>query len=265
MRQVEAIINWELALVFERLKISNRLILEQGYSRSGDFCAIAYIGVQDESYHFRTAKSYLDLFVLTCALTIDVSSTYGNFMGIEISDLSKLGEKRVTAFEKVNLLWDYMQHPRIEPILLVKERFCELLDDRQQILDSYLGLALRYYYYAIQSYFRKPKRMDEMILDLTIVAETLFSTGTNFKRNLKHRLSNFITGDEDQKLIIAKNIGYFYEYRSAIVHGIRKKKKITVNDIATVKNYIQKALDKALSKRLFQKDELIEYIESDSS
>lgn len=249
---------------FERLKISNRLILEQLASPEGDYCVIAYVGVEDEPYHFRTAKSYLDLFILTCALTSDISATYRLGVGMEISELSELGEHRITGFEKANLLWDYMQHPMIKLILLVKGRYCELLEDRQQILDSYLGLALRYYYYAIQSYFRKPKRFDEMIIDLTIAAETLFSTGTYFKRNLKHRLSKFLARDEDQKIEIAKNIGNFYEYRSAIVHGIRRKKKITLNDIATVKNYIQNAIDKALSNRLFKKDDLIEYIELES-
>ena len=60
---------------------------------------------------------------------------------------------------------------------------------------------------------------------------------------------------------IAKNIGSFYSYRSAIVYGGTKKRKITLKDIASVKNYIWKAIDKALTQKLFKKNELIEYIE----
>jgi len=60
---------------------------------------------------------------------------------------------------------------------------------------------------------------------------------------------------------IVKNIGLFYSYKSAIVHVGTKKGKIALKDITSVKNYIRKAIDKALTQKLFKKNELIGYIE----
>jgi hypothetical protein len=90
-----------------------------------------------------------------------------------------------------------------------------------------------YYYFALQAYFREPKRIDIMIIDLTISAEALFSTGRAFKRNLKHRLSNLIARDEAQKIEIAKNIGSFYEYSARAPEGL----KDLLHDLKVLKVY----------------------------
>ncbi len=100
-----------------------------------------------------------------------------------------------------------------------------------------------------------------MIIDLTISAEALFSTGIHFKKNLKHRLSTFIARDETETTEIAKKIGDLYDYRGAIVHGGTKKRKIALNEIMSVKNYVKRAIDKALSLKLYEKKGLINHID----
>ena len=60
---------------------------------------------------------------------------------------------------------------------------------------------------------------------------------------------------------IVKNIGSFYSYKSAIVHGGTKKRKIALKDKASVKNCFRKAIEKAFTQKLFKKNELIEYLE----
>jgi len=152
MHQVEAIIEWDLMSAFNILIISDRLILESVISPSGDHCALAYVGVEDETNFFRTATSYLELFLLTCALTSDISATYRNVIGTTISSLNDLGKQSVIGYEKIHVLNENIQSPINKPILLAKGRFRELEEDRQEIIDSYLGLALRYYYFALQAY-----------------------------------------------------------------------------------------------------------------
>lgn len=258
MHQVECIIKWGLLPTFGRFRISDRFLLEQVAGPEGYF-TFAYVGVEDED-KIKEAISTIDLFLLTSALSNDVIATYHNVIGTDLPSLEDLGKNRAaynTGYETIKVMGS--MPISLNPLPSIKERFLELNEDRQKILGSYLGLALRYYYFAIQSYLREPKRIDEMIIDLSISAETLFSTGANFKKNLKHRLSHFLANNDSNRSEISKTIGNFYDYRGAIVHGRTKKKKISLKEIIHTKNYIQKAIDKALSLRLFLKKELIEY------
>lgn len=264
MHQVEAIITWKALTLFEKIKISDRLILEQVASSSKEyFCYIAYVAVEDEPhYYFNTAKSYLDLFVLTCALASDISATYRLGVGIKISDLKELGEKRVTGFEKVTMLNENIQLPMNQPILLLKKRFCELEEDRQEIINSYLGLVLRYYYFALQAYDREQKRIDEMIIDYAISLEAFIKERRDKSPEIIDKLSRFIA-EYESKSEVTKIMKNFYSLRNDIVHG--NKKPITLEDLKAtliVKRYIKKAIDKALYLKLYEKIKLIKYLES---
>ena len=259
MHQVECIIKWDSPPIFGRFRLSDRFLLEQVAGPEGYF-TFAYVGVEEEDRFFKEAVSTIELFLLTSALSNGVIATYHNVIGTDLPSLQDLGKYRAaynTGYETIKVM-DSMPIS-LNPLPSIKERFLELNKDRQKILESYLGLALRYYYFAIQSYLREPKRIDEMIIDLSISAEALFSTGANFKKNLKHRLSYFLASNDSDRSEISKIIGDFYDYRGAIVHGGTKKKKISLKEIFLTKNYIQKAIDKALSLKLFRKKEIIEY------
>lgn len=261
MQQVECILEWGLPPTFGRFRISDRFLLEQVAGPEGYF-TFAYVGVEDEDRFFKEAVSTIKLFLLTSALSNDVIATYHNVIGTDLPSLEDLGKYRVaynTGYETIKVMGS--MPISLNPLPSIKERFLQLNEHRQKILGSYLGLALRYYYFAIQSYLREPKRIDEMIIDLSISAEALFSTGANFKKNLKHRLSYFLASNDSDRSEISKIIGDFYDYRGAIVHGGTKKKKISMNEIFLAKKYVQKAIDKALALKLHQKKELIEYIE----
>lgn len=260
MHQIEAIINLKILPIFERLKISDRLILEQVAFPSGDLCYLAYIGVEDEPYHFNTANSYLELFVLTCALASDISANYRLCGGIEISDLNELGEQRVTGFEKVHVLDENMQLPMNKPFLVVKKRFRELEEDRQGIIESDIGLALRYYYFGLQAYYREPKRIDEMVRNYATSLEAFLKERRDKSPQIIDKLSRFIANYEIKREITNK-MKKFYDLRNNIVHG--DKKIITSEDFKNtleVKRYIHKAIDKALSLKLYEKTKLIKYI-----
>lgn len=270
MHQVEFLIEWNLLpSVIGRLQVSERLVIEDAWNQQRDYLtngksksyALAYVGVEDEPSFFKTAVSYIEFLLLVCALTSDISGTYQLGIGTEISDFGELGKRRVgfPSYEKVNVLSSPPE--LIEPILAAKSRFLQLEKDRQQIMDGYLGLALRYYYFALQSYDRG--RIDEMIIDLAITAEALFTKeDKNIVHNLKCRLSSFIAGNETERNEIMKRINEFYSLRSTIVHGNKKNFSLSEAELTGIaKTYIQKAIDTALTLKLYSKDELLKRIE----
>lgn len=267
MHQLEFVINFKNITypTFGKLRISDRLILEflvspekETLSGAEPSITMAYVAIEDEDWP-RNAYSIIDLFTLTLALIGDISATYRNPIGTDIPSLNELSKIRITyadyKMHKIHASPDYEK-----PILTAKEQYLKIEDDRDIILNCYLGLALRYYYYALQSYHREPRRIDEVTIDLSIAAEALFSTGIYFTKNLKYRLSNFITQDQSEKAKIAKLISNFYDYRSDLMHGRLTKRKITLNEIIAVKQYIKRAIIKTLFLRLYDKKQLIKYI-----
>lgn len=263
LHQVEFLIEGDLFHPpIDRLQVSERLIIESAWSdqqstptRQSKLYAFAYVGWKDEPNFFREAIAYIDFFCIICALT--TSMPVNRWMGaaIPISKFDELGKNKVSFpdYAKPKALTEYMQSEFSKPILLVKERFLLLEKDRQRIMGDYLGLALSYYYYAVQAY--SESRFEEMVIDLAIAAEALFSTGKHYKSILKRRLSSFITDDDSKRDEIAKRIGDFYDLRCAIIHG--GKKKIPLSDVQIVSAYIQKAIDKALLLKLYTKEEML--------
>ncbi|MCP8306267.1 MAG: hypothetical protein H3Z49_04070 [archaeon] len=249
-----------------RLQVSERLILENAWekypSSDSQFFAFAYVGSEDESNHFTEAITYIDFFLLLRALLYNTVVTHKVGAATPISTLNDLGKKKVSfpKFKKANIEED-MNSELSKSILLTKEYFLKFEKDFQRIMGGYLGQALRYYFFALQTFDRG--HLDEVLNNLAITAEVLFSNREKIKENLKCRLSSFIADDETERFEISKRIGDFYDLRSAIVHG--GKKKITFNDVKIPSIYIQKAIDKALSSKLYLKEELIRNVDKKDS
>jgi len=263
LKQVEFLITgYLLPPSIGRLQISERLILEKvrgihDYARN-DVEARAYVAIEDEPSFFQNASSYLDFFILVHSLTNFSSLSYSIGPAIELSNLDDLGKESVSGYEKVIVLNESIESPFCKPILSAKERFLQLEANRQKIMDEYLGLALRYYYYTARA--NNLQRIGELIINLSISAEALFSTGRDFKTNLKYRLSTFIADSEQERDEISQRIGDFYDLRSVIVHGRMRKKNIPV-EVIYPSNYIKRAIDKAFNLKLYTKKELLQYIE----
>jgi hypothetical protein len=220
---------------------------------------LAFVGVEDEPNFFKRASSKINLFLLLHALITGQAATYHQGAGIPLSTLENLGRNRVTfpGYEKIIHLNEDMKLELSKSILLTKERFLQLEKDRDRILDGHVGLALRYYYRAAQASGKR--RIAEVVIDLAIAAEALFSKEPPYTSNLKRRLSSFVAQDESERKEIAKKIGKFYHLRGAIVHG--EKKEIPLGAVRTASEYIRKAIDKALSSSLYTKAELIQAVD----
>jgi hypothetical protein len=253
--QVEFLIKGSLLpLTIGKLQVSERFILEHVFGERAR-AAVAYLGVEDAPNCFITAGSHVGFFLLLNALITGRPATILSGVAIRISTLDELGKTRVSFanYEKIGVP-DDLGSELSKPILRTRERYLQLEKDVQIIMNEQLGLALRYYYYAVQAYSRM--QAAEVVIDLAIAAEALFSSGGNYTSNLKRRLSNFIARDEFEKEEVAKQMGKFYGLRGAIVHGGRKE--ISPDDVRFAGEYIRKALDKALSSKLYTKQDLLQ-------
>jgi hypothetical protein len=268
VHQVEFLVECNLLpMTIGRLQVSETLIFEQALSwgttptgQSKSY-ALAYVGVEDDPkpHYFLFARAYLDFFLMIYSLTTDQPVTHFMGVGTKIPNLEALGTKRVSFpdCEKVTVLNENMESVFSKPILSAKQRFLKLEEDRQTIMQGYLGLALRYYYFALQANERG--HFDEVVVNLAIAIEAIVSTGKNFTKNLKQRVSILISDDESEKTDIAKKLGDFYDLRGAIVHGGRKE--IPLADVRMVSGYVRRAIERVLSLKLFSKKELIRSIE----
>ncbi len=262
LKQVEFLVQGHLLpMTIGRLKVSPRFVIESAIAKKdikGIF-ALAFLGVEDETNFFTKARSTMNLFLLLHALTTGQAVTHLMGIATPLSALADLGKNRVTfpSYEKVTHLNEDWKSKLTKPILLTKKRFLRLETDMDRILDEHVGLALRYFYYAAQADSRR--RFAEVVINLAISAEALFSKEPPITGNLKRRLSRFIADGELERERIAEKIGKFYRLRGAIVHG--GKKEVPLDTVRTAWGYIQKAIDKALSSRIYTKAELIQEAE----
>ena len=265
LKQVEFLIQgYLLPMTIGRLQVSPSFVIEEAVSKKdlGGFFALAFVGVKDEPNFFKRASSKMNLFLLLHALITGQATTYLRGAAIPLSTLDDLGKNRVTfpGYEKVVLLDENMKSELSKPILLTKERFLQLENDMDRILDGHVGLALRYSYRAAQASGKR--RVAEVVIDLAIAAEALLSRESPYTANLKRRLSIFIADNETERSEIFKKIGEFYRLRGLIVHGERiNARKIPLVDVRAASEYIRKAIDKALSSKLYTKAELIQKVD----
>ena len=266
LHQVEFLIEGDLLPpTIGRLRVSEKLILEpvwRGGSESrlsyepADY-AIAYVGVATpkETNYFPIAVGYLDFFLLIYSLISGEPVTTRVGIGTTLDDISSLGAKRIgfPSFEKIHVLGEYKDDFLSKPILDAKERFLLLLPDRQKIMDSPLGLALTYYYFAVLA---SRRRLEHAIIDLIIAGEALLCTDTiKIRKNLSRRLSALIAENEMEKTEISKKMRKLYGLRCGIVHGGGKKPSL--NDVPILFSYVRRAIERGLSLRHLSKEELV--------
>ncbi len=262
LKQVEFLLQGSLLpLTMGRLHVSPSFIIEEATSKKdyGGPFALAFVGVRDEPEFFRKASSKVEFFVLLYALITGKAVTLTTGGSTPLSTLDNLGKNRISfsSYRKVVHYGEDFQSMFSRPVLLTKERFLQLEEDKNIILDQYVGLALLYYYYATRA--SRERRVAEVVIDLAIAAEALFSREQPYTAHLKRRLSSFIARDKFERKEIEKKMGQFYRLRGTIVHGERKG--IPPADVRRVSDYIRRAIDKALSSKLYTKAQLIQEVD----
>lgn len=270
LHQVEFLIEgYLLPLTIGELRVSDKLILERVW-RSGresrlshepaDY-AIAYVGVATpkETNYFPIAGDYLDFFLLLYSLVSGQAVTLTMGGGTTLDDMNSLGAKRITfaGFEKIHVLGEHKDDLFSRSILDTKERFLQLLPDRQRIMGSPLGLALTYYYLAVRA---SERRLEEAVIHLMIAGEALLCTETiRIRETLSRRLAALIAQNETEKAEISKKMRKLYELRCGIIHGGGKKPSLS--DVRTLFNYVRRAIERGLSLKHLSKKELVEKLE----
>ena len=248
--------------MFGEAHISKHLLIEAVYSINLEpekfNYALAYLATQKEDNYFITAKNQIDFFVIIYSLVSSSPLTVKMGFGTPLEDLESLGKKRVGFQEFEKLHFDGV-FPKgyFNTILKTKDRFLQLLPERQEIMESHMGIALIYYYFALRA-----RMLEETIIDLMIAIEALLITkDTRIRSPLSDRLSTLIAKNEMDKMSISKRMRELYDLRSNIVHGGRKKH--TIDDMRTLLNYVQRAIDRALTLRTMSKKELIEKLDKE--
>jgi len=266
LHQIEFLIEgYLLPPTIGRLQVSEKLILERVWRRGSEYLlshepadyAIAYVGVATpkEAHFFLIARDYLDFFLLIYSLASGQPVTTTMGIGTTLNDLSSLGAERISFpnFEKIHVLGEYTENFLSKPILDAKERFLQLLPDRQRIMENPLGLALRYYYYAVLA---SRRRLEDAVIHLMIAAEVLLCERDDKKtKTLSSRLSTLIAENEKEKTEVSKKMRKLYGLRSGIVHGGGKRPSL--GDTKTLFNYIRRAIERCLSLRYLSKKEVL--------
>jgi hypothetical protein len=266
LHQVEFLIEgYLLPPTIGRLCVSEELILESvwragsesRFSHEPANYVIAYVGVAapEESNYFPAARDHLDFFLLIYSLISGQPVTSMMGIGTTLDDMSSLGTKRVgwSSFEKIHVLNERWDDLFCKPILDTKRLFLLLLPDRQKIMESPLGLALTFYYFAVLA---SRRRLEEAVIDLMIAGEALLiARERDKKKNLSRRLSTLIAEDEKEKAEISEKMLKLYKLRSDIVHG--EGVKPSFDDVKILFDYMRRAVERGLSLRHLSKKELI--------
>jgi len=257
--QVEFLLEgYVLPMTIDELIVSNRFLLEAVSSKNNatkSEYVIAYVAIEDKSNFFKPAMDEIEFFILIYALIAGQFVTSRTGAGIELHDLGSLGKKRVAFgdFEKLHLIQTVKDHFLTKPIFETKELFLKLLAKRQKIMDSHIGLALIYYYFAVQA---SQKRFEHSIINLMIALEgLLIKEGDKIRGCISNRVANLIAEEAKERTLISKRMKELYTLRSHIVHG--RGKKPSFNDTRQLFKYSRKAIQKAISIGTLSKEELI--------
>jgi len=266
LHQVEFLIEGHLLPpTIGRLCVSEELILESVWRAGSESMlshelanyAIAYVGVETpkELNYFPAARDYLDFFLMIYSLVSGQPVTSIMGIGTTLDNMTSLGTRRVgwSSFEKIHVLDEREDDLFCKPILDTKRLFLLFLPDRQRVMESPLGLALTFYYFAVLA---SRRRLEEAVINLIIAGEALLITKDENKReNLSRRLSTLIGKNEMEKAEISREMRKLYDLRSSIVHGGRKRPSF--NDVKILFDYVRRAIESALSLRHLSKEDLL--------
>ena len=264
MYQVEFLIEGNLMpATLGQLRIGDRLLLQNAMSRGGHFGprgeykqhALGFVAVPTEGNFFKEAAELLDLFLLIYALRSGQPAVHFMGIGTDLIDVVSLGGHRSTwpEIEEVHALHPDVNHHLSKPIVSAKELFLKLEREKETILGGYLGLALRFYYCALQAFERG--RLDETVIDLAVAGEAIVSTGGNFTQNFKTRLSKLIEENPSGRKETAKKLYELYHLRGSIVHGGGGQP--LVSDVGIYADYMRRAIEYCLAHGFFAKEDLL--------
>jgi hypothetical protein len=213
------------------------------------------VATPKEADYFPTAQNYLDFFLLIYSLVSGQAVTTIMGIGTTLDNISSLGTKRVSfpSFKKIHVHGEDKDNFLTKPILDAKKRFLLMQPDRERIMGSSLGLALRYYYFAVLA---SSRRLEEAVVDLMTAGEALLITKDERIRGpLSKRLSTLVAENKVEATEILKKMRKLYDLRCGIVHG--RGKKPSFNDMKTLFSYVRRAIDRSLSLRHLSKEELV--------
>ena len=266
LHQVEFLIEGNLLpMTMGELRVSEKLLFEQAWLKESESLpsweqksyTLVYVAVEAprNTNYFLIARDYLDFFLLIYSLVSNQPVTSRVGVGTNLENINFLGDNRVgfPSFEKVHFVGEHKNSLLSRSILEAKELFLSLVPNKQEIMESSLGLALVYYYYAVLA---SRRRLEEVIINLVIAGEALLiSDNTKIMQKLSRRLSRMIAETGKERTEIAKKMRKLYGLRCGIVHG--GKKKPSTYDVGTLFDYIKRAIKKGLTSREFEKMELI--------
>ena len=260
--QVEFLLEgYVLPMTIEELRISDRFLLESAYPKNksdGSFYSLAYVATEEKSNYFKSVINYVDFFILIFALVSGQHVTFKTGVGTKIKNLTNLGKKRFTFpdYERIHVISTGKDEFWTKPIFEIKDLFLKLLPSRQQIMDSHVGLALIYYYIAVQA---SQRRYDQAIINLMIALEALLIEKDDKIRGcISNRIASLIAEKSEERDQISKEMKELYDLRSHIVHG--RGKKPTLKDTRLLFKFARKSIQKTLSFEIFSKKELIKKI-----
>lgn len=247
------------------LRVSEELVFEKvwregteyGLSHEQTDYAIAYVGVEapEGSNFFPAAIEYLDFFLLLYCLVSNVPISTMVGTGTILDQKSALGAKRIgwSSFEKLQVLDEREDDLFCKPILDTKKLFLTLLPEKQRIMESSIGLALVFYYFAVLA---TKTRFEETIINLMIAGEALLiDKERQKKKNLSRRLSVLIAKDEEEKVKVSDRMQKLYKLRSDIVHG--EGVKPSDDDVRTLASYVKRAIERCISLRDLTKKQIL--------
>lgn len=225
------------------IKVTDRLILRKPKEPSDQMVqignelvpatdALVWITTDESQDKFKLAEEYLqkflELFLLTNGHVVRIYK-YGSAVNLakhkfgEIDYGEMKGMKMLRAEGEIKL-WSDLDD--------LKWTFPKLFNILQSGENAYLRLALSYYHRAVLS-----NKLEEILIDLMICAEALFSKGDEYGKTIASRLSSMVSKDENE---ISKEVKELYGKRSAIVHG--SYSKIDPQKIANFFRYLGQAL-----------------------
>lgn len=261
--QVEFLLEgYVLPMTIEKLRISDRFLLEAAYPKNNkdqSFYTKAFVATEEEGNYFKSVIDEVEFFVLIYTLISGQGVTSRTGIGIDIEKLSDLGKKRFTFpdYEKIHVMSKGKDEFLTKPILETKELFLKYLPRRKKIMDGPLGLALIYYYVAVQA---SQRRYDQAIINLMIALEALLITeGEKIRGYISKRTAQLIEKEAEKRNQISKEIKDLYDLRSHIVHG--RGKKPTLKETRQLFKFARKAIQKTLSLEILSKEKLIEKLD----
>lgn len=262
LNQFEFLIEGPLLPSISEYRVSDRLIFKEAShidprftpeGKSANY-ALGFVGMEEN--RFKEALRYIGFFLLLyCLQTGDPIIQYHR-VAVPIESLEALGSiDTIGLYERVN--------PRppmrplianIKPLEKVKQRFCELESDVDLIMQSHIGLALNYYYFACEPFNRG--RFDHAIIHLAIAVEALVTTEShNVTDAISRRLARLVTTKKLENENMVKDLKKFYQLRSDIVHGRRRHAK--KSEVRQAASYVNQAIERSFPFRALDKKEFV--------